>query len=163
MNQRALTRTPRSARPQARLDAVLLQHSDVLAAPRSVLAVAPDVELFELLESMSNLKIAYAARSRAADLAFADDFFDVVVADSRRSGGLGDRAGARELARVLRPGGRLIIAAAVVCAPQLRRRLGCAGFLVALAAADERCEVLVGVAGEFSSESARRASVATAA
>ncbi len=60
-----------------------------------VLAVAPDVELFELLESMSNLRIAYAARSCAADLAFADDFFDVVVADSRRSGGLGERAGTR--------------------------------------------------------------------
>ena len=66
---------------------------------------------------MSNLRIAYAARSRAADLAFADDFFDVVVADSRRSGGLGERAGTRELARVLRPGGRLIIAAAGACAP----------------------------------------------
>ena len=150
VNQRALREAPRSARPEARLDAVLLQHTDVLAARRSVLAIAPDVELFELLESMSNLEIAYAARSRAAALGFADGVFDVVVTDSRRSGGVAERAGARELSRVLRPGGRLIIAAACACAPQLRRRLECEGFLVALAAADERSELLVGVAGEFS-------------
>ena len=54
-----------------------------------------------------------------------------------------------QLARVLCPGGRLIIAVPTACAAMLRRRLAGEGFLVALAACDERTHVLIGVRGEF--------------
>ena len=148
MNDRAIRSARRSARAQARLDAVLLQHTDVLAARRRVLAVAPDPEVFELLESLAQLDRRYAVRAAAVDASFATASFDVVLADSRRAGA-GERDSVHELARVLCPGGRLIIAVPTACAATLRRRLAGEGFLAALAAADERMQVLLGVRGEF--------------
>ncbi len=149
------TRSPRrSARAQARLDAVLLQHTDVLAARRRVLAIAPDPEVFELLESLAQLDRRYAVRAAAIDPSFATASFDVVLADSRRAGA-GERDSVHELARVLCPGGRLLIAVPTACAAMVRRRLDAEGFLVALAAADERTQVLLGVRGEFAAAERR--------
>jgi Methyltransferase domain len=147
VNDRVI-RLPRgSARSQARLEAVLLQHTDVLAARRRVLAIAPCAEVFEVLESLSQLDRRYAVRAVSAEASLASASFDVVVADSRR-GGAAEREGVREFARVLCPGGRLIVAVPTACAAMLRRRLGGEGFLVALAAGDELTQVLVGVRGE---------------
>lgn len=133
-------------RAQARPEAVLLQHTDVLAARRRVLAIAPAPEVFEVLESLAQLDRRYAVR--AADPGLATASFDVVVADTRR-GGAGERASLHELARVLCPGGRLIIAVPLAFGATLRRRLCAEGFLVALAAADDRVEVLLGIRGVF--------------
>lgn len=112
-----------------------------------MLAIAPSPEVFEVLESLSQLDRRYAVRAATADRSMASASFDVVIADSRRAG-IGEREGMRELARVLCPGGRLILAVPAACAAMLRRRLGSEGFLVALAACDELTEVLVGVRGE---------------
>ena len=148
MNDRAIRTVRRSARADARLDAVLLAHTDVLAARRRVLAIAPDPRVFELLESLAQLDRRYAVRATAVDTSFATASFDVVLADSRRAGA-GERDSVHELARVLCPGGRLIIAVPTACAPMLRRRIAAEGFLVALAAADARTQVLLGVRGEL--------------
>jgi hypothetical protein len=137
-----------SVRAQARTEAVLLQHTDVLAARRRVLAIAPAPELFEVLESLAQLDRRYAVRAAEPDPGLATASFHVVVADTRR-GGVGDRESLHELARVLCPGGRLIIAVPPARAATLRRDLAAEGFLVALAAADERVQVLLGVRGEF--------------
>ena len=148
MNDRAIRSAARSARAEARLDAVLLQHTDVLAARRRVLAIAPDPEVFELLESLAQLDRRYAVGAAAVDPSFPSSSFDVVLADSRRAGA-GERDTVHQLARVLCPGGRLIIAVPTACAAAMRRRLAGEGFLVALAACDERVHVLLGVRGEF--------------
>jgi len=148
MNDRATRSARRSPRAQARLDAVLLAHTDVLAARRRVLAIAPDREVFEMLESLAQLDRRYAVRASTVDRSLATASFDVVIADSRRAG-VGERDSVHELARVLCPGGRLIISVPTACAATLRRRLGGEGFLVALAACDERTHVLLGVRGEL--------------
>lgn len=140
-----------SARVEARLEAVLLQHTDVLAARRRVLAIAPAPEVFEVLESLAQLDRRYAVRSASAYPALATASFDVVVADTRRSSA-GERESLHELARVLCPGGRLIIAVAAPRVTALRRRLAHEGFLVALAAADETTHILLGIRGEFAGE-----------
>ena len=137
-----------SARAEARTEAVLLQHTDVLAARRRVLAIAPAPELFEVLESLAQLDRRYAVRAAHPDPGLATASFDVAIADTRR-GGVGERESLHELARVLCPGGRLIIAVPLACAATLRRRLAVEGFLVALAAVDERVQVLLCVRGEF--------------
>lgn len=143
-----VTRPPwASARVEARLEAVLLQHTDVLAARRRVLAIAPTPEVFDVLESLAQLDRRYAVRSAAAHPALATESFDVVVADTRRCS-----AGARELARVLCPGGRAIIAVAPACVATLRRRLADEGFLVALAAADDSVHILLAIRGEFAAD-----------
>jgi hypothetical protein len=113
-----------------------------------VLAIAPAPEVFEVLESLAQLDRRYAVRAAAIDTSFASASFDIVLADTRRAGA-GERDNVHELARVLCPGGRLIIAVPTACAATLRRRLAGEGFLVALAAADERVQVLLGVRGEF--------------
>jgi len=146
------TRAPwASARVQARLEAVLLAHTDVLAARRRVLAIAPTPEVFEVLESLAQLDRRYAVRSAAADPAVATESYDVVVADTRRCGA-GGRESIHELARVLCPGGRAILAVAPACAPTLRRRLADEGFLVALAASDDSVQILLAIRGEFTAE-----------
>jgi SAM-dependent methyltransferase len=143
----------RSPRAEAKLEAVLLAHTDVLAARRRVLAVAPEGPLFEALESLAQLERHYVAATAGVALSFPASSFDVIVADSRRCGA-GERAGVRELTRVLRPGGRLIVAVAVACAATARRRLLAEGYLVALAAYDARAHVLVAVRGEFADDAA---------
>ena len=122
---------------------MLLQHTDVLAARRRVLAIAPETALFDTLESLGQLERRYLARASAGALR-GEARYDVIVADARR-GGAGERDGLRELTRALRPGGRLIVAGAASCGGMLRRRLEAAGLLVALAACDERTHVLVAV------------------
>jgi len=143
MNERATSLQQRSARPTARVESVLLQHTDVLVARRRVLAIAPETALFDTLESHGQLERRYLARASAVALR-AEAGYDVIVADARR-GGAGEREGLRELTRALRPGGRLIVAGAASCGGMLRRRLEAAGLLVALAACDERTHVLVAV------------------
>jgi SAM-dependent methyltransferase len=154
VNDRATRSARRFARAEARLDAVLIAHTDVLAARRRVLAIAPDPKVFEVLESLAQLDRRYAVRAAALDTSFATASFDVVLADSRRAGA-GERDSVHELARVLCPGGRLIIAVPTVCAPMLRQRIAGEGFLVVLAAADERTQVLLGVRGELAASPAQ--------
>jgi SAM-dependent methyltransferase len=147
VNERVKSAT-KSPRGEAKLEAVVLAHSDVLAARRRVLAIAPEGPLFETLEGLAQLERHYVASTATVAARFAPNSFDVIVADSRRCGA-GERDGVRELTRVLRPGGRLIVAVAAACAGMLRRRLIAEGHLVVLAACDERTHVLVAVRSEF--------------
>ena len=141
------------ARSAPRLEAVLLAHTDVLAARRRVLALAPGPELFEVLESLAQLDRRYAVRSAHVDPSHATASYDVVLADVRRFG-VSESRSVKELARLLCPGGRAIVAVAPERAATVRRRLAAEGFLVALAAADESTQVLVGVRGEFAASEA---------
>jgi hypothetical protein len=154
VNERSKSAT-KSPRAEAKLEAVLLAHSDVLAARRRVLAIAPDGPLFETLEGLAQLERHYVASTETVAARFPLTIFDVIVADSRRCGA-GERNGVRALTRVLRPGGRLIVAVAATCAGMLRRRLIAEGYLVALAACDERTHVLLAVRSEFAAGDAAR-------
>ena len=146
MHQRAISGARGSSRAEARLEAVLLAHTDVLAARRSVLAIAPAPALFDTLEGLAQLDRHYASAAWRADGLPGGGGFDVIVADSRRAALL-DRHAVLELTRMLRPGGRLIVAVPPACAAMVRRRLGGEGHLVTLAAADEHTHVLVAVGG----------------
>jgi SAM-dependent methyltransferase len=113
-----------------------------------VLAIAVRAPLGETLARLPHLEYRHAARASAVELRFVAESFDVIVCDSERIDADAHRA-PRELARMLRPGGRLIVAVAAERADAYRDRLAPEGFLVARARTDGETHVLVAVRGEF--------------
>jgi protein-L-isoaspartate O-methyltransferase len=126
----------------------MLQRTDLVEDKRRVLAIAIDTALDETLQGLTHLDYRRAARATAVELRFVAESFDVIICDSERFGADAPRA-PQELTRMLRPGGRLILAVAADRSDAYRRRLAAEGFLVVLAHADEDTHVLLGVRGEF--------------
>jgi protein-L-isoaspartate O-methyltransferase len=124
------------------------QRTDLAEDKRRVLAIAIGTALDETLQGLTHLDYRRAARATAVELRFVAESFDVIICDSERFGTDAPRA-PQELTRMLRPGGRLILAVAGERSDAYRRRLADEGFLVALAHADEDTHVLLGVRGEF--------------
>jgi SAM-dependent methyltransferase len=137
VNPHATSTALRPTRPSEILEAVLRQRTDILETERRVLAIAPDPPLTETLEGLGHLDYRRAAQS-----------FDVIVGDSAQFGA-DARAALHELTRMLRPGGRLILAVAAERADFFRRRLASEGFLVSIGHQDADGQVLLAVRGEF--------------
>jgi protein-L-isoaspartate O-methyltransferase len=148
MNRHAAGRALRLPDASAVLEAVVRQRTDLVEDKRRVLAIAIGAALDETLHGLSHLDYRRVARATAVELRFVAESFDVIICDSERFGADAPRA-PQELTRMLRPGGRLILAVAAERAGAYRRRLAAEGFLVALAHADEDTHVLLGVRGEF--------------
>ena len=147
MNPHA-TSTALRTRPSEILEAVLRQRTDILETERRVLAIAPDPPLTETLEGLGNLDYRRAAHAGQVHQRFVAESFDVIVGDSAQFGA-DARAALHELTRMLRPGGRLILAVAPERADFFRRRLASEGFLVSIGHQDADGQVLLAVRGEF--------------
>jgi protein-L-isoaspartate O-methyltransferase len=124
------------------------QRTDLVEDKRRVLAIAIGTALDETLQGLRHLDYRRAARATAVELRFVAESFDVIICDSESFGADAPRA-PHELTRMLRPGGRLILAVAAERSDAYRRRLAAEGFLVVLAHDDEDTHVLLGVGGEF--------------
>jgi protein-L-isoaspartate O-methyltransferase len=151
VNANATGRALRLPDASAVLEAVMRQRTDLVADKRRVLAIAVGAALDETLQGLTHLDYRRAARATAVELRFVAESFDVIICDSERFGAEAPRA-PRELTRMLRPGGRLILAVAAERSDAYRRQLAAEGFLVALAHAGADTHVLLGVRGEFAAD-----------
>ena len=148
MNPHATGTALRPTRPSEILEAVLRQRTDILETERRVLAIAPDPPLTETLEGLGHLHYRRAAHAGQVHQRFVAESFDVIVGDSAQFGA-DARAALHELTRMLRPGGRLILAVVAERADFFRRRLAAEGFLVSIGHQDADGQVLLAVRGEF--------------
>jgi SAM-dependent methyltransferase len=148
VNPHATSTALRPTRPSEILEAVLRQRTDILETERRVLAIAPDPPLTETLEGLGHLDYRRAAHAGQVHQRFVAESFDVIVGDSAQFGA-DARAALYELTRMLRPGGRLILAVPAERADFFRRRLASEGFLVSIGHQDADGQVLLAVRGEF--------------
>jgi SAM-dependent methyltransferase len=148
VNPHATGTALRPTRPSEILEAVLRQRTDILETERRVLAIAPDPPLTETLEGLGHLHYRRAAHAGQVHQRFVAESFDVIVGDSAQFGA-DARAALHELTRMLRPGGRLILAVVAERADFFRRRLAAEGFLVSIGHRDADGQVLLAVRGEF--------------
>lgn len=140
----------RPTRPSEILEAVLRQRTDILETERRVLAIAPDPKLTQTLTGLGHLDYRRAAHAAQVHQSFVAESFDVIVGDSAQFGA-DARTALHELTRMLRPGGRLILAVTAERADFYRRRLAAEGFLVSVGHQDADGQVLLAVRGEFAS------------
>ena len=145
-----------SGRQQARseyriLETVLRRQTDLFEVRRSVLAVAPQPALDETLAGLGHLRYVRAEHAGEPALSLAEETFDIAIADAR----LDDSSAPplAELARMLRPGGRLILSVAARQALFCARRLAATGFFVTHAHESPELCVLLAVRGEFMARS----------
>jgi len=133
-----------------RLARALRDHTDLLHARRRVLHIAPQAELRAILETSARLDyeclaIAPVASSAADTLPFVAASFDAVICD----GSAALQCSLGEIARILRPGGRALVAAASESdESRLAGALAGAGFFFARFCKSDEPAVFIGVRGE---------------
>ncbi len=143
----------RRARSESRtLETVLRRQTDIFEVRQSVLALAPEPALDETLAGLGHLHYVRAEHAREPALASFEESFDIAIADARRleDSSADPPAG---LARMLRPGGRLILSVAARQALFCARRLAATGFFVTHAHESPELCVLLAVRGEFMARS----------
>lgn len=129
------------------LVAVLRQHTDVFEAAGGVLAIAPERSLHDALDAVPQLDYDRSGLADVERLHFTAESFDVVIGDADALADASHRP-LRDLARLLRPGGRLVLSVTSERADACVTDLGTAGFLVIPAHLDEQTAILIGVRGE---------------
>jgi len=130
-----------------RLEAVLREHTDVFEAAGGVLAIAPERSLDAALAAVPDLAYDRSGLADVERLHYSAESFDAVVGDADALAGASHRP-LGGLARLLRPGGRLVLSVTSERVEACVNDLAAAGFLVVPAHADERMHVLIGVRGE---------------
>lgn len=130
------------------IEAVLREHTDIFEVARAVLAVAPARPLDELLAAVPSVTYERSGLAEVERIHYAAGSFDTVIADADELAGASSRP-LREIARLLRPGGRVVLTVAPQGASACSGHLFAAGFLVVPAHADERVSILIGVRGEY--------------
>jgi len=132
----------------AEVERVLRERTDVFEHERRILAIAARPEIERVLARLPQGRCRRAAALSREALRFDDcESFDVAIADAGAVDGSGGAL--RELARMLRPGGRLVVRVGGGAAADLTQRLAGAGFFVSRAAEGRGATVLVAVRGEF--------------
>jgi SAM-dependent methyltransferase len=130
-----------------RLEAVLRAHTNIFDAPGGVLAIAPERSLDDALAGAPDLAYDRSGLADVERLHYSAESFDAVIGDADALAGASHRP-LRNLARLLRPGGRLVLSVSSARAEACVTDLAAAGFLVVPAHIDERMQILIGVRGE---------------
>ncbi len=136
-----------AAANQAPIEAVLRVHTDIFDAPREVLAIAPESPLDEMLAAAATVGYDRSGVADVERLHYASASFDAVIGDADALAE-GSHRPLRDLARLLRPGGRLVLGVSPGRASHAARDLRRAGFLVVPAHRGAARHVLVGIRGE---------------
>ena len=129
------------------LEAVLRAHTNIFEAPGGVLAIAPERSLHDALDAVPQLDYDRSGLADVERLHFTAESFDAVIGDADALAGASHRP-LRELARLLRPGGRLVLSVTSERVDACVTDLVAAGFLVIPAHVDEQTAILIGVRGE---------------
>jgi len=134
------------------LEAVLREHTDIFEVAGGVLAIAPERSLDDTLAAIPHLAYDRSGLADVERLHFTAESFDAVIGDADALADVSHRP-LRDLARLLRPGGRLVLRVGADRVDAAATELGAAGFLVIPAHVDERTAILISVRGEHGSPS----------
>src|SRR5579871_5065283 len=129
------------------LEAVLRAHTDIFETPRGVLAIAPEPTLHDALAAVPQIRYDRSGLADVERLHLAPESFDALIGDADALAEASHRP-LRDLGRLLRPGGRLVLRVTPGRSRACTQDLESAGFLVVPAHADSRCQILLGVRGE---------------
>ena len=129
------------------LEAVLREHTDIFEVGGGVLAIAPERSLDDTLAALPHLAYDRTGLADVERLHFTAESFDAVIGDADALAVASHRP-LRELARLLRPGGRLVLRVTPGRVDACVSELAAAGFLVVPAHVDERKQILISVRGE---------------
>ena len=129
------------------LEAVLREHTDIFEVAGGVLAIAPERSLDDTLGAIAHLNYDRSGVADVERLHFTAESFDAVIGDANAIADASHRP-LRDLARLLRPGGRLVLRVTADRVDAAATDLAAAGFLVIPAHIDERTAILISVRGE---------------
>ena len=130
------------------IETVLREHTDIFEVARTVMAIAPRRPLDALLASVASAAYERSGLPDVERIHHAAESFDTVIADADELAAACSRP-LHELARLLRPGGRLVLTVAPQRAAACTAALFAAGFLVVPAHSGEHVSILIGVRGEY--------------
>ena len=129
------------------LETVLRAHTDIFEAAGGVLAIAPEPSLRDALDAVPELDYDRTGLADIERLHLSAESFDAVICDADALAGASHRP-LRDLARLLRPGGRLVLSVTSERLDACVTDLAAAGFLVIPAHRDEQQAILISVRGE---------------
>ena len=129
------------------LEAVLREHTDIFEVAGGVLAIAPERSLDDTLGAIPHLTYDRSGLADVERLHFTAESFDAVIGDADALADASHRP-LRDLARLLRPGGRLVLRVTRERVDAAAADLAAAGFLVIPVHVDERTAILISVRGE---------------
>jgi SAM-dependent methyltransferase len=142
-----------SANPDTtHLEAALREHTGIFERACGVLAIAPERSLDDALAAVPHLAYDRSGLADVERLHYTAESFDAVIGDADALAHATHRP-LRDLARLLRPGGRLVLRVTSGRAQQCVTDLAASGFLVVPAHVDEREHIVIGVRGEHAPRS----------
>lgn len=134
------------------VERVLRERTDVFERERAIVAVAVGTELAATLAGSAVGGARHVESADDAGQLLDSETVDLAIAPA---GAIAASAELRELRRILRPGGRLVVPVQSGAAAPCARRLAGAGFLVLRATEDGGAvTVLIAVRGEFAAYAA---------
>ena len=129
------------------LEAALREHTDIFEVAGGVLAIAPEPSLDDALGAIPHLTYDRSGLADVERLHYTAESYDAVIGDADALADASHRP-LRDLGRLLRPGGRLVLRVKTDAVEAAATDLAGAGFLVIPAHVGERTAILISVRGE---------------